>query len=155
MGHSNSNSNPNHLNHHGLEPNTRTAHRPTRARPSPASLLLLSHRTAQPTRPTGHGPAQPAGLTAPRPFSFRPRQLTSGAHLSAFPSSSLRAPQHFAPAPPHEKLPNHHAFSSFACAALPRSRHRPAPRLACPCSMTQERNCRASRVGHPVAAAKL
>jgi hypothetical protein len=76
MGHSNSNSNPNHLNHHGPKPNTHTAHQPTCAWPNPPPSFLFFPTNAAP-QPTGHGP---------------PEQLTSGIRLSAFPSSSRRSP---------------------------------------------------------------
>jgi hypothetical protein len=70
---------------------THTTHRPTYARPSPRPSFLFSP-TNTALQPTGHGPAQPAGLTASRPLIFRPGQLTSGTRLSAFPSSSHRPP---------------------------------------------------------------
>jgi hypothetical protein len=101
--------------------------RPASARPSPPPSFLFL-RTAQPTA-TAAQPSRP--LVAP--FTFRPGQLTSGARLSAFPSSSRRAPPR---SPRLRSLCR--AFSSFACATLPRSRHQPAPRLACPRSATWE-----------------
>jgi hypothetical protein len=60
---------------------------PTRARPRPPPSFLFL-RAAQPTT-TAAQPSQ----TPQRPFTFRPGQLTSGARLSAFPSSSRCAPQ--------------------------------------------------------------
>jgi hypothetical protein len=54
MGHSNSNSNPNHLNHHGPKPNTHIAHRPTCARPSPPLSFLSSPADA--ARTAHYGP---------------------------------------------------------------------------------------------------
>jgi hypothetical protein len=142
MGQSNSNSNTNYL---GLQ-----------AAGPPALPSFSRERTAQPILlflflSAEHGPqamAQPSqARLSPRPLIFRPRQLTSGTRLSAFPSSSRSAPLRpaalrLAPlASPRDKalqppLPFARAFSPFPSAAAPLARvtcqHRsllvPAPR---------------------------
>jgi hypothetical protein len=95
----------------------------------PRSLLPFSLRA---TQPTGLSPAQPVQSTNRTPPLHLPRgQLTSGARLSAFPSSSRSRHRPAPRAPPRSaieernRLRDPFQLASTACAPAPRN---PRPR---------------------------
>jgi hypothetical protein len=164
MGHSNSNSNPNYLNHHGPKPNTHTTHRPTCAQPSPPPFLLFSPTDAA-SWPTGHGPAQPTSLTVSRPLIFCTGQLTSGTRLTAFPSSSrcarsalprsALAPLALPCSGPRQRSPTTVPLFPFSLPPRPRSLASPPARARCSAPRQESATACASLFHLTLTAARL